>query len=162
MHFEASVITPFKEATLEIGGAVETYWKSLALPYNPSVPQKASPRILPTVRSTGSTYTSPSAQSVAASTGHTVTLSSVSGEYIHLVVQCSRDLQPVIYNEWKLPVNEYDLGVADVSFHQLQSLSYRLGRSVDIESRRAGSVNEWHSVLANCLISLERLVKVCS
>ena len=58
---------------------------------------------------------------------HSLTHSSVSGNYIYITVQVTRDLQPVVYSQWRLPEGAYDLGVADVTFAQFSALASRLG-----------------------------------
>ena len=46
VSFEIDIISPFDGVTLEIGGAVETYWKSLAVPHTVPAPiaKTATPR----------------------------------------------------------------------------------------------------------------------
>ncbi|KAI6004128.1 cyclin-dependent protein kinase inhibitor [Pisolithus albus] len=107
--FSVTVTSPFQGVTLEVGGAVETYWKSLTLP------QSGSP---------DSIHTSPSIQSTTGSPIHAVTLSSLS-------VQLTRDLHPVLYYDVLLPETSFDLRVADVTLSQFEALA----KSLDCEEQ---------------------------
>ncbi|KAF8591564.1 hypothetical protein K439DRAFT_907881 [Ramaria rubella] len=74
ISFEVCIITPFHDVTLEIGGAVETYWKSMSMPPAGKVASRhrMSQRII------SSTQTSPSIYSPALSAGTAgLTLSSL-------------------------------------------------------------------------------------
>jgi len=72
---------------------------------------------------------------------HTVTLSSLSGNYVYAVVQVTRDLQPVLYGERLLPESSYDLGVADITLAQFDALANRLDRGEQL-IRRMTSIQE--------------------
>lgn len=162
VSFEVRVITPFKGVTLEIGGAVETYWKSLALPF--SIPsRKPAPRIAQPFKylTTNSAQTSPSTYSVSGSGGHTITLSSLSGDYVHLVVQVTRDHQPIVYDKWKLPVPEFDIAVSDATLAQVQALSGKTGHSLDLRKFQNSSPAEWYKHLSGSMLPLRHLMKVC-
>lgn len=138
---------------------METYWKSLAMPFT-TPQQKPSVRMAQPARTIGSTHTSPSIHSASASGSHTLTLSSLTGDYVHLVVQVTRDLQPIIFNEWKLPIDEYDIGVSDATFAQVQKLSEKLGKNVDLKKHRSSLPAEWHLVLSGSMLPLRNLLKV--
>ncbi|KIK99683.1 hypothetical protein PAXRUDRAFT_131479 [Paxillus rubicundulus Ve08.2h10] len=161
VSFSVVVITPFQGVTLEVGGAVETYWKSLTLPQgsllNPgpqtTVPWRQSPRSL------DSTHTSPSIGSTPASPMHTVTLSSLSGNYIHAVVQVTRDLQPVLYDSLLLPESAFDLCVPDVTLAQFEALANRLDRGEQL-IRRATSIQEWYKILPRLMLPLSRFMQL--
>lgn len=159
VQFEVRIITPFRGVTLEIGGAVETYWKSLATPFS-HTQQKAHPQMAQPFRTIGSAHTSPSNYSFSGNGGHAITLSSLVGDYVHLPVQVTRDLQPVVFDRWRLPVSDFDLGVSDATFTQLQALSSRLGHNVDMRRHRASSPSEWHKELSGSLLPLQQLIKV--
>ncbi|KAG1753695.1 uncharacterized protein EDB91DRAFT_412534 [Suillus paluster] len=153
-----NVITPFQGVTLEVGGAVETYWKSMALPRSTpsnsqtSLPWQQSPRSL------DSTYTSPSIHSNAASPLHTLTLSSLIGNHVHIIVQVTRDLHPVIFGDYLLPESSFDLVVSDVTLEQFQALASRLERD-DKSLRKVVSAQEW-SRLAHCMVTLADVMQV--
>ncbi|KAG6378418.1 cyclin-dependent protein kinase inhibitor [Boletus reticuloceps] len=161
VSFSAHVITPFQGITLEVGGAIETYWKSLTLPQgNPLHP---GPQTVPpwrqSPRSMDSTHTSPSIQSAPASPSHAVTLSSLSGNYVYAVVQVTRDQQPVLYGEQLLPESSYDLGVADVTLAQFDALANRLDRGEQL-IRRITSIQDWYRVLPQVMLPLSRFMQL--
>ncbi|KAL4082008.1 hypothetical protein V8B97DRAFT_1863407 [Scleroderma yunnanense] len=161
VSFCATVTSPFQGVTLEVGGAVETYWKSLTLPqsgvFNPNprmtLPWRQSPK------SPDSIHTSPSIQSTTGSPMHTVTLSSLSGHYIHAVVQVTRDLHAVLYYDLLLPETSFDLGVADVTLAQFEALAKKLDREEQL-IRRVISIQEWNKVLPRLMISLSRFMQL--
>lgn len=157
--FEARMIRPFEGVTLEIGGAVETYWKSLATPYTTSF-QNPPSRMAQPFRTLGSAQTSPSNHTGAGYGGHTITLSSLVGQYIHLTVQVTRDLHPVVYNRWRIPTSDFDLGVSDVTLSQLQALSSRAGLDKDILEYNATLPSDWYNLLSEGLFLLQDLIKV--
>lgn len=164
VSFSAHVITPFQGITLEVGGAVETYWKSLTLPQGNPLPP--SPQSVPpwwqSPRSMDSTHTSPSIQSTHTSPLHTVTLSSLSGNYVYAVVQVTRDLQPVLYGERLLPEPSYDLGVSDITLAQFDALANRLDRGEQL-IRRMTSIQDWYRILPRAMLPLSRFMQVrCS
>ncbi|KAI5124795.1 hypothetical protein M0805_005429 [Coniferiporia weirii] len=156
--FEVTIITPFKGVTLEIGGAVETYWKSLATPF--TVPMLKPPsRMAQPFRTLGSASTSPSNRS-SGSNGHTIILSSLVGDYVHLTIQVTRDLQPIVFNNWRLPVTEFDLGVSDVTLAQLEAISLRSGVVIDSERHKFSTPPEWYNILSSSLFSLRDVMKI--
>lgn len=106
-----------------------------------------------------STHTSPSIQSTPASPSHTVTLSSLSGNYVYAVVQVTQDLQPVIYSERLLPESSYDLGVADVTLAQFDALANRLDRGEQLV-RRMTSIQDWYRILPRLMLPLSRFMQV--
>jgi CDK inhibitor PHO81 len=91
--------------------------------------------------------------------GHAVTISSVAGSYLYLVVQVTADLQPVIYPQWRLPEERYTLGVGDVSLEQLEDLAHRLGYSLDPEGTMP-TVRDWRDRLDRSIVSLQRVLQV--
>lgn len=234
MSFGINIITPFEGVTLEIGGAVETYWKSLstpnvvvsgpshppahphsthiphthghaphpanplkrASPMSPGLvsirPSPAQPRPFgsplarplsgiptasitsaipahsqfhqlphpvlnaPQVSASIATPTQTPIQSALQQQPSTsqpiptlqlqpTTVSSIMGTYVHLTVQVTKDLQPVVYREWRLPEEEYELGVADVRLEQFERLGGRVGRRMgDVVQAEVGSGGgEW-------------------
>jgi len=108
--------------------------------------------------SIGSNQTSPSNQSNIGSAEHPLTISSLRGSYVYLVVQVTRDFHPVVYAEWMLPQPGFDLRVADVSLAQFEALASRLGRNFDgtIDTSTQG----WNTSISRSMISLVQLMKV--
>lgn len=157
ISFEVNIIKPFRGVQLEIGGAIETYWKSLVPsappPFSPKPGLQASPS-----RPPGSTQTSPSIRSAIAHGGHTSTTSSVTGQHIHVTVQVTRDLHPVVYDNWRLPVQDYDLGVSDLTLAQFEVLARRLNRSLDTYDNVA-TTQDW-KLLRQHMCSLGTLMQV--
>ena len=157
--FEISCIKPFEGAQLEIGGRVETYWKSKVTPSNPTqdhAHQFQSHRpvdvssMSPAVRP--NTISVPSQQESAL-----LTASSLSGDYIRLDVQVTRDGVPVIYQDWALPVPGLDVGVSNVTYAQFQALAKAHGRELGPE--RPSGPAEWYTLVSRCMTSLESLLQ---
>ncbi|KAI0750892.1 cyclin-dependent protein kinase inhibitor [Daedaleopsis nitida] len=160
VSFEINVITPFSGVKLEIGGAVETYWKSLAMPVpGGSSAKLLSPRPPQHGRTLGSAQTSPSNPALAVASGHSLTHSSVTGSYIHVTVQVTRDLHPVVFADWKLPDDHYDLGVSDVSLPQFQSLASRLGRG-NVTLDTSASPSQWAKGITSSMVTLQELLRI--
>lgn len=158
VSFNVNVITPFSGVTLEIGGAVETYWKSIASPVSTPAAKLVVPRFSSPGRSIGSAQTSPATHSMATVGSHSLTHSSVSGNYIYVTVQVTRDLQPVVYPEWRLPEEAYDLGVADLTLAQFSSLASRLRRAF-VPPTAALSLTDLQRTIAQSMTSLSELLK---
>lgn len=153
--------------TLEIGGAVETYWKSLAVPHTAPAPvaKTATPR-LSRARQLGSTQLgSPTGSPITVSSkAQPITISSITGSYVYITVQVTRDLQPVVFREWQLPQQDFDLWVADVTLAQFEALARRKGMELRANSTSGGvtptTPSEWHSLIRRSMVSLENLLKV--
>ena len=111
-------------------------------------------------RPLGSAQTSPSNPSLAMAGGHSLTHSSVTGSYIYVTVQVTRDLHPVIFADWKLPDDHYDLGVSDVTLAQFQSLGVRLGRSTAAPDAASApsACSRWR---LSSMTTLQELLRVC-
>jgi CDK inhibitor PHO81 len=175
VSFEINIITPFDGVTLEIGGAVETYWKSLAVPNTAPAPaaKTATPR-LSRARQLGSAQLgSPTGSPIPVSShAQPITISSITGSYVYLTVQVTQDLQPVVFGEWRLPEQNFDLWVADVTLAQFEALAKRTGRELRTSSSSSSSnsnnknsvttstLSEWHSLIRRSMVSLENLLKV--
>jgi CDK inhibitor PHO81 len=117
-------VTPFDGVTLEVGGDVETYWKSLAMPL--ATVAHRGPSRWPhrsNLIGASSTHTSPSSHSITSSVGQASTISSLRGSYLYLVVQVTRDLHPVVCADWILPQSTFDLTVSDVTLAQFEALA---------------------------------------
>lgn len=75
----------------------------------------------------------------------------------------TRDLVPVVYSGWALPVEGFQLGVTDIDFAQFDQLARR--KTIDIDSL-AGSVTatssaaDWHSVISASMTPLDRILAV--
>lgn len=112
-------------------------------------------------RITSSTQTSPSMHSLTlgAGTGGMM-LSSLRGDYVHAIIQVTRDMVPVVFSGWTLPFDgAADLGVADLTLAQLLRLA-------DKENLVLGTYHpptstcEWAKMLNTRLIPLKDLLQV--
>lgn len=90
--------------------------------------------------------------------GQTLTISSLQGRYIYIVIQVTRDLRPVVFFDWLLPGIDFELGVADVTLDQYERLAESLGRN--LPQTTEDTSRDWATVLPHAMISLERLLKV--
>ncbi|KAK9762347.1 phosphate system positive regulatory protein pho81 [Basidiobolus ranarum] len=114
LAFEFLVIKPFQDVKLEIGGRIETYWKSTST-------AKPSPAISDSILGD---VNNPNLS--------LITASSLADEYVQLVVQVTRDMVPVVYPNWYLPVEGFDMCVSNVSYKQFKSIAGQLDQSVDM------------------------------
>lgn len=174
VSFHVQCIRPFDEAQLEIGGRVETYWKSTTVAPTTASAQDHAHQFQPH-RPLSVSTTSPSMKSVinTAASKKTptndqeksgfVNASSLAGEYLHLVVQLTKDYVPVVYGEWRLPYPGLSLGVSDVTLKQFNELASSLSKtSQDIlEPLQADSTPSiWSKALSNGLIPLKDVLSV--
>ncbi|EKM59343.1 uncharacterized protein PHACADRAFT_136945 [Phanerochaete carnosa HHB-10118-sp] len=160
VSFEIITVTPFSGVTLEIGGAVETYWKAIASPLSTPSAKATTPRFMPPSRSLASAQTSPSAHSIISSGSHSLTHSSLSGSFFYITVQVTRDLQPVAYPEWRLPDDTFDLGVADVTLAQFLALAERRGRRPLPPASSSLSIKDIQAVISRSMVALSDLLKI--
>lgn len=155
------MINPFRGVTLEIGGAVETYWKSIANPApNPSL-KTVTPRSMPSTRRLPSAQNSPSNRPTTPMGTHSLTQSSITGSYLYVTVQVTRDEHPVICSQWLLPENNYELGVGDVTLSQYLSLAERLDRQLG-PLENCSNLQELYTKVVHSMTSLASLLKVCN
>jgi len=106
----------------------------------------------------GSTQTSPSTYSITSNSCRASTISSLRGNYIRIVVQVTRDLQPVVYPSWLLPETDFNLGVSDVTLAQFEALANRLHRNLDVTPDI--TVNDWPALLSRSMVSLAKLLTI--
>lgn len=154
--FEACIIKPFVGATLSIGGAVETYWKSSS-----QFPVKEPGVLTSNTSAVDSTHTSPSTHSALMNPSGSMTITSLSQDFITVVVQGTRDLVPVIYTEWILPIDDLSVGVSDVTSQQFAKVASKTNRKLD-PARPGPSANlhQWAETINNSMITLEALLTV--
>ncbi|KAJ7233137.1 cyclin-dependent protein kinase inhibitor [Mycena haematopus] len=155
VDFEVNIVTPFDGVTLEVGGDVETYWKSLAMPLA-SVPHRGPSRWPHRSNLIGasSTHTSPSSHSIASSAGQASTISSLRGSYLYLIVQVTRDLHPVVCADWVLPQSHFDLNVSDVTLAQFEALAQETGRNAPPQT------DDWPGLAPSLMVSLAQFLKI--
>ncbi|KAI8643885.1 hypothetical protein BD408DRAFT_414043 [Parasitella parasitica] len=159
LSYDYSVINPFRGVQLEIGGRIETYWKStktvLPVPTTSgadinttestdtvtTAASLATTAALPTtaLTNTSSTTTTNSTTLPANNTNTTtatnslsstvpsfITASSLSGDYVQVVIQLTKDLVPVVFSNWMVPYQGLDLAVSDLTLSQF----IRIGESI--------------------------------
>jgi CDK inhibitor PHO81 len=137
LAFEFAIVKPFQGVKLEIGGQVETYWKST------NTIDSDQPLNL---------------DEISGSIPSFITASSLSGEYIQIVVQVTRDMVAVVYSEWMLPIEGFDLCVSDVTFKQFKSLENRQQENNDINNITNSA--ELQKLIHQSYLSLEEVLKV--
>jgi len=76
-----------------------------------------------------------------------------------LTVQVTRDFHPIVYDKWKLPVTDFDIGVCDATLAQVQAIMSKAAHNVDLRKQHASSLAEWHQLLSPSLLSLRHLMK---
>ncbi|KAI8332949.1 hypothetical protein EDC96DRAFT_526232 [Choanephora cucurbitarum] len=125
LSYDYSVINPFRGVQLEIGGRIETYWKSTN-----TVPSSCPSTDLPSAPSH-----SCSAQhelslngSVSSTVPSFITASSLSGDYVRVVIQLTKDLVPVVFANWLVPFQGLDLAVSDLTLRQFLQMGESLLR----------------------------------
>jgi len=89
--------------------------------------------------------------------GQVLTISSVQGSYLGVVVQVTRDFHPVVYSDWLLPASDLDIGVSDVTLEQFEALGRRLRRDALPVGEK--SLDEWSKYLSSSMISLAQLLQ---
>ncbi|OAD01793.1 hypothetical protein MUCCIDRAFT_144012, partial [Mucor lusitanicus CBS 277.49] len=109
LSYDYSVINPFRGVQLEIGGRIETYWKSTNTPTN--------------ANAAAATTTTSSLSSTVPSF---ITASSLSGDYVQVVIQLTKDLVPVVFSNWLVPFQGLDLAVSDLTLKQF----LRIGETI--------------------------------
>jgi CDK inhibitor PHO81 len=114
--------------TLEVGGNLETYWKSVR--NQATTPSRTG--IWPPKSTIGnSTTTSPATHSVTSASEKTLTISSLKGDFLRVPVQLTRDLQPVVYSGRYLPHDLLEIPVHSVTLSQFETLALRLDRTLN-------------------------------
>lgn len=161
LAFEFAIIRPFQGVQLEIGGRVETYWKSTNT-VGPLAAATASASASLSVEA--SSATAPTTTGGTGSAPSLITVSSLSGEYVQVVVQVTRDAVPVVFAGWRLPVEGFDLCVADISYDQFRAFGERQlrerGEKFDERAWHNMSSVELHRLIHDSYLSLEYVLKV--
>ncbi|KEP54101.1 cyclin-dependent kinase inhibitor [Rhizoctonia solani 123E] len=158
VSFDVCIITPFSSAGFDLSSKFETYWKSSTAPLNsvttPSTRQPASRQGF--VGGTSSVHASPALNVTGPSiAGGTIITSSLTGDFVHLIVQVTRDLVPVVFSQKCLPISGFDLSVGAVTYAQFKSLAQG-----DVPERETATSSGWHSSLSSGFYSLEHALTV--
>ena len=147
LEFEFSIVKPFVHPGAQIGGKVETYWKSTTVVAG----TRSSPEQSGTVQSF-------------------ITASSLAEEYLEAVVQMTRDGIPVIYPHWFLPLEDFPVDLSSVTYAQAKAIFVKAkgeGKSsayhalVSDGTRKTAS-RELAGVVYDSLLTLEELLQVCA
>ncbi|RCI03033.1 phosphate system positive regulatory protein pho81, partial [Rhizopus stolonifer] len=114
LSYDYSVINPFCGVQLEIGGRIETYWKSTntVLP-----PTQSSPSAQDNHEGISQPNGAPT-NLLSSNVPSFITASSLSGDYVRVVIQLTKDLVPVVFANWMVPFQGLDLAVSDLTFQQ--------------------------------------------
>ncbi|KAG0044236.1 phosphate system positive regulatory protein pho81 [Gryganskiella cystojenkinii] len=177
LAFEYSVVRPFQGVRLEVGGRVETYWKSTnsidSTISAATTPLVGTPSVMPVnISTSGSALPHSASQSLLVGNmiPSFITASSLSGEYIQLSIQLTRDFIPVVFASWHLPVEGFDLALSDVTFAQFKSfgeLVHRKQTGDDLEGPGASNrlsntwrSGEWRRRVYERWMSLEQVLKI--
>lgn len=143
---------------------METYWKSTADVTSGNTSMTSTGVVHRAMAPSRAMFSgSPSTRSPAMNPapGSSITLSSLSGEYIHAVIQVTRDHVPVVFPEWNLPVDDFSLGIADVTVEQFRKLGSRLGTLLASPPERfLATSSEWQKAISGKLTTLEDLLRV--
>ncbi|KAF9436755.1 phosphate system positive regulatory protein pho81 [Entomortierella beljakovae] len=170
LAFEYKVIRPFQGVCLKIGGRLETYWKSTSsidsIASTTGTPLAGTPSLVPL---STSTYRGilPLPTPQATLSGNIIpsyiTASSLSGEYIQLSIQMTRDLIPVVYSNWRLPVRGFDLALSDVTYNQFKRLRDSINPKDSLDGANASSAwksSDWRRWIYDRWMSLEQALRV--
>ena len=134
LSFDLSIVKSFNHPSLSIGGKVETYWKSTRVINNTANTNRGTGLNLG-LNSTISGNVQEPQQHIQSF----ITASSLAEEYIHAVIQITRDGIPIIYPEWHLPIEGLNIGISSVTFQQAKALSNR-ARSISSSYDSGGPV----------------------
>ncbi|WFC98330.1 phosphate system positive regulatory protein pho81 [Malassezia yamatoensis] len=163
-------VKPFGSVQLEIGGRVETYWKSTLPSHNQAIPAANSPNER---RSTGlgseSAHVSRSAaplrtdlipkqDSSPGGESSYVTASSLSGDYLRVKVQYTSDMVPVVCSTSRLPLPVWAPLISQVTKDEFLSIAEQLGRVWDVSPDKTYSRSEWSAKVQDALIPLHTLL----
>ncbi|KAF9937835.1 phosphate system positive regulatory protein pho81 [Mortierella alpina] len=175
LAFEHTVIRPFQGVRLEVGGRLETYWKSTnsidSTISAATTPLVGTPSLMPVSTSTSKgalPHPAPQTTLSGSMIPSYITASSLAGEYIQLSIQMTRDYVPVVFEGWRLPVQGFDLAVSDVRFGQFKRFGDLVHRSVPIVDLASGDSRlsigwksaEWRRKVYDRWMSLEQVLKI--
>jgi CDK inhibitor PHO81 len=187
VSFEMDFVKPFDGVQLEIGGRVETYWKS-TLPGSTSAGSTGQQRMTPTGTAGGSSYLSSGSEAISTGTGFAasgssvmsysspsvatastasaldsglfVTASSLSGQHLRIVVQVTKDGIAVAYPEFTLPVQGLDVYVGSVTGQQFKQFAHHAQRNIlpDPSQVAAMGLVDWKLFIERCMMTLQDLL----
>ncbi|PLW47696.1 hypothetical protein PCANC_04828 [Puccinia coronata f. sp. avenae] len=147
--FELNVIRPFRDVQLSFGGRVETYWKAITN-FSASTIQADSPMVSP--------FGTPT---ISLASNAFVTASSLSGKYVQVAVQVTRDGVPVVYSGTTLNVCGFEIPMYNVTIAQFMKLANDLSRTFEHCTLLPDdeSPHHWHEFLKNSMVTLEAVLE---
>jgi CDK inhibitor PHO81 len=132
--FKLLLIQPFIHPSLQIGGTIETYWKSTTVVSTPSAGQDAVHSLL--------------------------TGTSLVEEYIELVVQPTKDGRIAIYPKSTIPIDDVEIPLQFLTFEQAKNAFEKkhvpLDILTDLSSKKVAQQ------VYSCFTSLEQALQVIS
>lgn len=166
-------VRPFEGAQLEIGGRVETYWKSTTTapsglasqdhahqfqPHRPLSISTSSPSMRSVMHASN-----PRSQSKDPKESGFITASSLSGDYLHLVVQVTTDYKPVVFFDQHLPYSGLTIGASEVTLEQFIALAENQRKAAKYtlnQVSKSATTSEWYKAIRSGLCSLEEVLAV--
>ncbi|KAJ3196624.1 phosphate system positive regulatory protein pho81 [Irineochytrium annulatum] len=136
LSFDFSIVDAFDHPALQIGGKVETYWKT--------------------------TQVVGSAKSNAESGVRSfITASSLVDEYVNVVVQVTQDLVPVVYSNWFLPtsLNDIKLPLSSISASRARSFFTNMGETSERWRKAGSNTTDISAAIYDGMFSLEEVLK---
>ncbi|KAI9469271.1 hypothetical protein BX667DRAFT_491691 [Coemansia mojavensis] len=170
ISFEFLVIRPFEGAQLQIGGKVETYWKST----NPALQQNAHSMAV-SAMVPGAIFTSPTsvtdslAGAGAGAGGIPIIISSsLAPEHVCIQVQVCRDGVPVVSPRMYIDVGSpsgVKLRIHSLTYSELQGAMRAESNRQAVDSNEKpdgqnGTASEWHQYLYDSGLSLEKVLEM--
>ena len=91
-----------------------------------------------------------------------ITGSSLSGDYLRLVVQLSRDAVPIIYPSYTIHHSGLDIGISTLNFASLSQFGFGAAdlRGASTPSSEIMNITEWRTRLSNAILSLKDVLAV--
>ncbi|BFZ54620.1 phosphate system positive regulatory protein pho81 [Savitreella phatthalungensis] len=135
-------IRPFPGVHFDIHSRIETYWKSTQ-----------------TIGGAGGHVGAVASNQKSASA--LVTSSSLSGQYLRLAVQLTRDLVPYVYTPWFLPIPGLSVGLQNFNSETLSQLPvYESGRIALLDNlRNTNSIKALQNILVEACVPLRDVLK---
>ncbi|KAG0146451.1 hypothetical protein CROQUDRAFT_44265, partial [Cronartium quercuum f. sp. fusiforme G11] len=150
--FELNVVSPFEGVQLSLGGRVETYWKATS---NVSGVAAGGTNMLSIDSPTASPAGTPS---ITHPTTAFVTASSLSGEYVRVIVQVTRDGVPVVYPQATFTHAGLDVQICSITSYQFLTLAAQLKCTLaDIvpEVQKEYTAAQWHAFISQTMACLK-------
>ena len=94
--------------------------------------------------------------------GGLITGSSLSGDYLRLVVQLTRDAIPVIYPSYTIHHSGLDVGISTLTYSSLSQFGFDVSdlRGVSTPSSEVMNITEWRTRLSDAILSLKDVLAV--